>query len=97
QQLEEMRHILDQETSDDETCPSRASPVTHEDHDLLLSTATSSKLGDHLPLPFQILRLWQIFLNRVNPLSKMVHGPSTEQLIISAMTNPVEMPHKSRA
>ncbi|CAG2012903.1 unnamed protein product [Fusarium graminearum] len=95
--LEEMRHILDQETSDDETCPSRASPVTHEDDDLLLATATSSKLGDHLPLPFQILRLWQIFLNRVNPLSKMVHGPSTEQLIISAMTNPIEMPQKSRA
>ncbi|RGP67728.1 transcription factor [Fusarium sporotrichioides] len=95
--LEEMRHILDQETSDDETCPSRASPPTHEDVDLLLATASSSTLGDNLPLPFQILRLWQVFLNRVNPLSKMIHGPSTEQLIISAMTNPVDMPHKSRA
>ncbi|XEV03143.1 hypothetical protein FSHL1_008430 [Fusarium sambucinum] len=95
--LEEMRHILDQETSDDETCPSRASPPTHEDVDLLLAAASSSNLGDHLPLPFQILRLWQVFLNRVNPLSKMIHGPSTEQLIISAMTNPEDMPHKSRA
>ncbi|RGP61090.1 transcription factor [Fusarium longipes] len=95
--LEEMRHILDHETSDEETCPSRASSIQHEDDDLLLASTPSSTLGDNLPLPFQILRLWQVFLNRVNPLNKMIHGPSTEQLIINAMTNPVDMPQNSRA
>ncbi|KAH7174395.1 fungal-specific transcription factor domain-containing protein [Fusarium flagelliforme] len=95
--LEEMRNILDQETSDEETCPSRASPVPLEDVDLLLAKTASSNIGDNLPLPFQILRLWQVFLNRVNPLTKMIHGPSTESLIISAMTDPMDMPHKSRA
>ncbi|KAF5662719.1 hypothetical protein FHETE_7825 [Fusarium heterosporum] len=95
--LVEMRHILDQETSDDEVCKSCDSPVPHEDVDLLLSKTPALNLADDIPLPFQILRLWQIFLERVNPVTKMLHTPTTEQLIISAMTNHSDISNKSRA
>ncbi|KAM0350615.1 hypothetical protein ACHAPU_003101 [Fusarium lateritium] len=95
--LVEMRHILDQETSDDEVCKSCDSPVPHEDVDLLLSKTSALNLADDVPLPFQILRLWQVFLERVNPVTKMIHTPTTEQLIISAMTNHSDVSNKSRA
>ncbi|KAF4454425.1 hypothetical protein F53441_3052 [Fusarium austroafricanum] len=95
--LQEMRHILDQDSSEDENCNAVDSPAPHEDVDLLLANASSLSLNDDAPLPFQILRLWQVFLDRVHPLTKMIHAPTTEHLIISAMTHYSQISHKDRA
>ncbi|KAM0244510.1 hypothetical protein ACHAP5_006191 [Fusarium lateritium] len=95
--LLEMQHIIDQETSDEEVCQPCDSPVPHEDVDLLLAKTSALRLEDDVPLPFQILRLWQVFLERVNPLSKIIHTPTTEQLIINAMANHCSITDKSRA
>ncbi|KAM0209409.1 hypothetical protein ACHAPA_005826 [Fusarium lateritium] len=95
--LLEMQHIIDQETSDEEVCQPCDSPVPHEDVDLLLAKTSALRLEDDVPLPFQILRLWQVFLERVNPLSKIIHTPTTEQLIINAMANHSNIMDKSRA
>jgi hypothetical protein len=92
-----MQHIIDQETSDDEVYQSCDSPIPHEDVDLLLAKTSALHLEDDIPLPFQILRLWQVFLERINPLTKIIHTPTTEQLIISAMTNHSSISYKSRA
>ncbi|KAF5700479.1 transcription factor [Fusarium mundagurra] len=96
-QLQEMRHILDQDSSEDENCHACDSPAPYEDVDLLLAKASSLSLNDYTPLPFQILRLWQVFLERVNPLTKMIHTPTIENLVISAMANHSDIPHKTRA
>ncbi|OHF00680.1 C6 zinc finger protein [Colletotrichum orchidophilum] len=37
--------------------------------------------------PVEVLRLWQIFLERVNPMIKVVHVPSLEPLVFEAATD----------
>ncbi|KAF4438893.1 hypothetical protein F53441_12689 [Fusarium austroafricanum] len=93
--ISEMRHILDEDTSDEDNCSD--SPAPHEDDDLLLAKTSALNLNEQAPLPFQILRLWQVFLERVNPLTKMIHTPTTEHLVISAMINHSNISHKNRA
>lgn len=36
--------------------------------------------------------LWQMFLDRVNPLTKLIHAPSLQPCIVLAATNPQAMP-----
>lgn len=36
------------------------------------------------PEPTQALRLWQIFVDRVNPLLKIVHAPSLQQQLLES-------------
>ncbi|KLP15210.1 uncharacterized protein LW94_1134 [Fusarium fujikuroi] len=95
--ISEMRHILDEDTSDEENCHPTDSPAPHEDDDLLLARTSALSINDQAPLPFQILRLWQVFLERVNPVTKMIHTPTTEHLVIGAMTNHSDISHKNRA
>ena len=35
----------------------------------------------------QNFQLWQIFLNNVNPIVKLLHAPSTQQLILEAASD----------
>ncbi|KAF4338019.1 transcription factor [Fusarium beomiforme] len=93
--ISEMRHILDEDTSDEDNCSD--SPAPHEDDDLLLAKTSALSLNEQAPLPFQILRLWQVFLERANPVTKVIHTPTTEHLVISAMTNHSTISHKDRA
>ncbi|OHW89625.1 fungal specific transcription factor domain-containing protein [Colletotrichum incanum] len=37
--------------------------------------------------PVEVLRLWQVFLERVNPMIKIVHVPSLEPLVFEAATD----------
>ncbi|TIC97869.1 Transcription factor vrtR1 [Colletotrichum higginsianum] len=37
--------------------------------------------------PVEVLRLWQVFLERVNPMVKIVHVPSLEPLVFEAATD----------
>ena len=61
---------------------------THNDALLLFgscgSTADNSTLH---PDPVQIFRLWQIYLDNVNPLFKVTHTPSLQGRIIEAASN----------
>ena len=36
------------------------------------------------PNPVQIFRLWQVFLDNVNPLTKIIHAPTVQQQILQA-------------
>ncbi len=44
------------------------------------------------PEVVQIFRLWQTFLDNVNPLSKIVHAPTVQKQILEATTNLDEIP-----
>ncbi|KXH59199.1 C6 zinc finger protein [Colletotrichum salicis] len=37
--------------------------------------------------PVEVLRLWQVFLERVNPMIKVIHVPSLEPLVFEAATD----------
>lgn len=39
------------------------------------------------PQPVQIFRLWQTFLDNVNPLVKILHTPTVQQLVLEASGN----------
>lgn len=39
------------------------------------------------PLPLQIFLLWQTFVDNVNPLSKVLHAPTVQVLILDATQN----------
>lgn len=42
--------------------------------------------------PRQLFRLWQTFLDNVNPLTKKVHGPTTQQRLVIAGENLGDIP-----
>jgi hypothetical protein len=44
-------------------------------------------LAEFHPQPVHIFKLWQIFLDNVNPLSKVVHAPTVQYQILEATGN----------
>lgn len=68
---------------EEDECPAQGTP---SDLATLLfsSTPTSSALGDIHPPPTHVFLLWQVFLQNVNPLSKVVHAPSVQNVVITA-------------
>ncbi|CAM1509628.1 Fc.00g033670.m01.CDS01 [Cosmosporella sp. VM-42] len=55
-----------------------------DDHILLGSRKTAVDLSTLHPEPVHIFRLWQIYLDNVNPLLKVTHTPSLQGRIIEA-------------
>ncbi|KAF2664246.1 hypothetical protein BT63DRAFT_418372 [Microthyrium microscopicum] len=56
-------------------------------HLLLGSRNTVIDLVSIHPDPIQVLRLWQVFLDNVNPLIKVVHAPSLQASLIEAASH----------
>jgi hypothetical protein len=61
--------------------------VGNDDHLLFGSRGTTVDLSTLHPDPVQIFRLWQIYLDNVNPLLKVTHTPSLQGRIIEAASN----------
>ncbi|TKW56242.1 putative transcriptional regulatory protein [Colletotrichum tanaceti] len=59
---------------------------------LLFSAANQPELSQLHPEPRQIYRLWQIFVEAVNPLLKIVHVPTLQQRVLDASWNPSGAP-----
>jgi hypothetical protein len=51
------------------------------------SQHTQTVLIDLHPPPVDIIRLWQIFLENVNPLTKVIHAPTVQQQVVEASIN----------
>ncbi|KAJ5810452.1 uncharacterized protein N7503_002670 [Penicillium pulvis] len=59
----------------------------NDDHIILGSRKSSVDLATMHPEPVHIIRLWQLYLENVNPLFKVTHTPSLQGMIIEAATN----------
>ena len=59
----------------------------NDDHLLFGSRKTTVDLSTLHPEPVQILRLWQIYLDNVNPLLKVTHTPTLQRRIIETASN----------
>lgn len=57
------------------------------DHLLFGSRKTAVDLSTLHPEQIQIVRLWQIYLDNVNPLLKVTHTPTLQGCIIDAASN----------
>ena len=51
---------------------------------MLSGVDPSVNVCDLQPDPAHAFRLWQLFLDRVNPLTKIIHVPSVQPLIVEA-------------
>ena len=86
-QLKDTQEMLDESSSDEEEAAAPATDLTMDptQGDLTFGTATSRRnLRALHPNPSHILTLWTTFLENVNPLIKIVHVPTTQNLIQEA-------------
>ncbi|KGO40537.1 Transcription factor, fungi [Penicillium expansum] len=58
-----------------------------DDYAILSTSATRDVLTDLHPSPLNIFKLWQAFLENVNPLTKIIHAPTVQQQILDAMSD----------
>lgn len=49
------------------------------------------------PRPSHIFRLWQIFLNHIHPLTKIIHAPTVQQQILEASDDIQNIPKELEA
>lgn len=57
------------------------------DNLLFGTSGTAVDLSDVHPMPVHIIKLWQIYLENVNPLLKVTHTPTLQPRIIEAAGN----------
>ncbi|EPE29783.1 Zn2/Cys6 DNA-binding protein [Glarea lozoyensis ATCC 20868] len=77
--------VTDHSSSEDESNEGELYPEA--ELFLLGHMIPSRKLTEAHPQPVHIFRLWQTFLNNVNPLITMFHAPTVQQLILDAAAN----------
>ncbi|KAI1259343.1 hypothetical protein F5Y18DRAFT_420813 [Xylariaceae sp. FL1019] len=96
-ELSAMREIIeDDEVTDDYYTPADSrTPDTNVG--LLLSDPTDGSVEEFRPSPAQAFRLWQTFIERVNPLTKVIHVPTVQPQLVEATTNPASIPKNVEA
>lgn len=95
-QLRAMREIVDAEDNDEIT-PDTMTP--DENSDLILGgeTPTEQTVEDLWPEAAHVFRLWQIYLDRVNPLTKIIHVPTLQPHIADAAADSHSVPKNIEA
>ncbi|KAI9730554.1 MAG: hypothetical protein M1834_005795 [Cirrosporium novae-zelandiae] len=85
----EMFHGQSEDGISDPPTPSASDLAYPEDGgDLIFgSTSLTTTLQNLHPQPVQIFRLWQAFLDNVDPIIKLFHTPTVQQAILEASAN----------
>lgn len=101
-QLKSMRQIVDDEIACDESTPlpiDEAANTPDENSELILGAAESPSVNpdDLAPSPAHIVRLWQIYLDRCNSLTKIIHVPSVQPYLLQATGNSPQLPKNVEA
>lgn len=93
-QLQAMKDIVDTEEPDEGSMAESEKPSPENNSDLLLGTgdATSNDIHDLQPDPVHAFRLWQLFLDRVNPLLKVVHIPTLQPYVMEGAVSIGNLP-----
>ncbi|KHN94919.1 fungal specific transcription factor domain-containing protein [Metarhizium album ARSEF 1941] len=88
EELQAMRDIIDTEDPEDSSILGSEELTPENNTDLFfpgdLSTAS---IDDLVPDPIHAFKLWQLFLERVNPLFKVVHVPTVQPMVMEGATN----------
>lgn len=85
-----MRQIVDADEPE-ETSPESMTP---DDHSELILGADSPEqdIDDLWPEAGHVFRLWQVYLDRVNPLTKIIHVPTLQPYLAEAITRSQNVP-----
>lgn len=63
-----------------------------DEADLFFGSLVIKDLKTLHPSPVHIFRLWQTYLDNVNPLTKLFHAPSIQQQLLEATANLENLP-----
>ena len=90
-----MREMLEASSSEDEDTPEPYFPeptmrLAPEEF-VLNPRAAKVDLATFHPPPAQIMQLWQLFLDGVNPLTKIIHVPTLQPTVLTATTYPDQL------
>ncbi|KAJ3553763.1 hypothetical protein NPX13_g10801 [Xylaria arbuscula] len=95
-EISAMREILEDDELEDGCTPSDArTPELYSS--IVLSEGTDGNVEDYRPSPAHAFRLWQTFLDKVNPLTKIIHVPSVQPKLVEATTDPSSIPKNVEA
>lgn len=72
-------------------------PTVSNTGSLVFATTPRTDLLSHHPTPAQIFWLWQTYIDRVNPLVKILHIPTTQQMIMEESTDLISVPPSTEA
>ncbi|KAK4451948.1 fungal-specific transcription factor domain-containing protein [Podospora aff. communis PSN243] len=94
-ELRAMRQIVETDEPE-ETSPESATPDDHSE--LILGADTPEQdVEDLWPQAGQVFRLWQVYLDRVNPLTKIIHVPTLQPYLAEAITRSPNVPKSVEA
>ncbi|KAJ2901661.1 hypothetical protein MKZ38_001574 [Zalerion maritima] len=94
-ELQSMREILD--SQDEETTPSDAPTPNTDTEDMLFGDSPGVDLDGLHPDPVNVFRLWHTFLERVNPLTKVIHVPTMQPYFQEAASPTRNIPRNIEA
>lgn len=92
-----MREIIEDEEMIDDPCTPADSQVSDLNAGLVLTDTSTTNLEELHPQPAHVFRLWQIFLERVNPLTKVIHVPSVQPMLVEAASSRANIPRNIEA
>lgn len=97
-QLQAMRTILEKEDPEDGSILGSDELTPENNTDLLFpGHMSTANIEDLVPDPVHAFKLWQLFLDRVNPLLKVVHVPSIQPVVLEGAINMMSLPHHQQA
>ncbi|KAH8772687.1 fungal-specific transcription factor domain-containing protein [Diaporthe sp. PMI_573] len=95
-ELRSMRKLVDEEIQCDDSTPAPFDDYSNSPDDnseLIFGAETPSTNSEDLtPSPGQIVRLWQIYLDRCNPLTKVIHVPTVQPFVLDATGSTPTLP-----
>lgn len=95
-QVRAMRQILVAESARDQNLAD-TDAVKPDGHVDVLDGFAAADLEDFVPTSVQIFTLWHVFLDRVNPLTKIVHVPTLQPRILEATKDYHNLPNNTQA
>lgn len=88
-----MRDIVETEDPEDSSILGSDDLTPDNNADLFFpSDLATANTDDLQPDPIDSFKLWQLFLDRVNPLTKVIHAPTVQALVMQAATGMANLP-----
>ncbi|KAG5981011.1 hypothetical protein E4U55_003404 [Claviceps digitariae] len=98
EELQAMRDIIETEDPEDGSILESEELTPENNTDLLFpGHVSTAHIEDLVPEPVHAFKLWQLFLDRVNPLLKVVHVPSAQPVVLEGAINMMSLPHHQQA
>jgi hypothetical protein len=91
-----MRDILNAD-DDDEPSPDTVTPDSNSELLIGGETPGSASPEDLWPDAGHVFRLWQIYLDRVNPLTKIIHAPTLQPYVVNSSSGCSSLPKNYEA